>query len=251
MTALYPITDPINQDADDIISALKTRAEQIKITLDSQSLAKKISLASIKIFGLASAVTAAATVPVAALVTVTAPVMIGVTALISAVACLTLSIHFDARNPAEMILKDLWKAVFEALREGNGKKIIETAQELAKQKEKRKDAFHQCLGDMDPDFTTPFLHKTCFVGYLQMALDNVRNNEDDIAKSNAHLALSHFDSSAFSPDIERFAKSILETPQKIRAVMEACDAGNDIHALDYIISVYLYCSKTKSNNTTN
>lgn len=243
MTAIYPITDPLGNEADTIIAALKTRTEQIKIDVDSQSLLKRISLTSMKIFGLACAMTAAASVPVAAFVTLTAPAIIGVTALISAIACLALSIHFDPRSTSEMIVKDLWKGVFEALREGNGAKIIATAQELAKQKEKRAAAFNESLGGMDPTSTTPFLHKTCFVGYLQMALGNLRNGEDDIAKANAHLALSHFDSSAFPAEIERFARSIIDTPQKIRAVMEACDAGTDIHALDYIISVYLHCTK--------
>lgn len=243
MTPIYPVTVPLSKESDAIIASLKTRSEQIKLHIDSQSLQKRICLTAMRIFGLASAITAAASIPVAVLVTITAPVIIGATTLISAIACLALSIYLDPRSPAELIVRDLWKSVFEALRNGDGKIIIETVQELAKQKDKRTDAFNQCLGRMDASDTTPFFHKTCFVGYIQMALENLRNNDDDLAKSNAHLALSHFDGSAFPHEIERFAKTVFDSPQKIRSLVIECSEGTDLHALDYIVSTYLHSTK--------
>jgi len=237
MIAHFPVTEAIGKDADIIMNALNSRSEQMKSKIDSQSLFKKITIVALKALGLASGILAIASIPVTALMLATTPLTIGAIALCTAISCLALYVLLDPRSPGELIIKDQWKSVFEALRKGDGKQILETCQELAKQKEKRLASFSQCLGSLPPSETTPFFHKTCLIAYLQIAMEHLRNNEEEKAKSNAHMALSHFGASGFSNEIEKFVYIITESPKNMRALMDTHQAGEDLHALDYLISM--------------
>lgn len=237
MTLHFPITAPIGNDADIIMFALNSRSEQIKSKIDSQGLFKKITFVALKAIGLSSGVLAAASIPVTIILFTTTPLTIGAIALCASITCLALYMILDVRSPGELIIRDQWKSVFEALRKGNGKQILDTCQELAKQKEKRASSFNQCLGSLSPNETTSFFHKTCLVGYLQIAMEHLRHGEDDKAKSNAHMALSHFGASGFSKEIENFVHGITDSPKTIYNLMESCQAGEDLHALDYLIAV--------------
>ena len=238
MTPYFPITRPLNQDADIIINALNIRSEQVKTNVDSQNIIKKIFMVAIKVLGLAAGIVTLACIPVAAILFTAAPLKLGIASLSLAISCLALTLLLDPRSAGEGIIKDYWKSLCEALRTGNGHKIIETCQELAKQRETRADSFKNSLGSLSITEIDPFFHKTCLVGYLQIAIEHLKRGEEEQAKSNAHLALSHFDASGFATEIEKFVKSITESPGKMRQLMQAHPAGNDLHALDYYIAIY-------------
>lgn len=239
MTAHFPVTEPIGQDANIIMIALNSRSEQLKIDIDSQSLIKKITMTGLKILGLAAGIVTAASIPVATLMFAATPLTIGATALAVAISCLAICMLLDLRSAGELIIKDQWKALFESLRKGNGREILETCQELAKQKEKRQSAFNQCLGTLPPEETTPFFHKVCLIAYLQIALESLRQDNKEAAKSNAHLALSHFGSSGFKDEIQDFVQKILDSPKSMCRLMEDCQAGEDLHALDHLLAQHI------------
>lgn len=236
MNTYFPITEPIGKDANVIINALNSRSTQLKSTIDSQSLSKRITMTALKAIGLASTVTAIASIPVTALLFSTVPLTIGAIALCLSISCFALYMLFEPKSPRELIIRDQWKSVFQSLRNGNGKEILNTCQELAKQKEKRLSSFSQCLGSLNPSETLPFFHKTCLVGYLQMAMEHLRNHEDEKALSNAHMALSHFGASGFSNEIKKFLEIIVDSPNHMRHLIDIHQAGNDLHALDYLVA---------------
>lgn len=236
MTAYFPITDPISNDAHAIMHALNSRSEQLKSMIESQSLWKKISLEALKALGLASGIVTIASIPVSGLMFAATPITIGVVALCMTISCLALYMLVNPKSPGELIIKDQWKSVFNALRKGNGKEILETCQELARQKEKRLSSFNQCLGYVLPNEITPFFHKSCLVGHLQIAMDHLRKGEEEEAKSNAHMALSHFGGSGFSKEIKYFIDEIAESPKKMKKLIEKHQAGKDLHALDYLVA---------------
>lgn len=237
MTAHFPLTEAIGRDANLIMVALNSRSEQLKIDIDSQSLLKKITMAGLKALGLASSITAIASIPIAPLMFAAIPITIGASALCLAISCLVIVMLFDLRSPGELIIKDQWKSLFESLRKGNGNEILKTCQELAKQKEKRPSLFNQCLGLLSPHETTPFFHKVCLVAYVQIALDALRADDEETAKSNAHLALSHSGSSGFQDEIQKFVQEIIDSPKNMRQLMDTCQAGEDLHALDSLIAM--------------
>ena len=237
MSAHFPVTEAIGRDANFIMLALNIRSEQLKFDIDSQGLLKKITMTGLKVLGLTSSVVAVASIPVTALMFAATPLTIGAAALCMAISCLAIFMLLDARSPGELIIKDQWKAVFNSLRKGNGKEILETCQELARQKEKRQKLFSQCLGSLPPDETTPFFHKVCLIAYLQIALEALRTDNEETAKSNAHLALSHFGSSGFQDEIQKFVQEIIDTPKNMRQLMDTCQAGKDLHALDYLMAM--------------
>lgn len=237
MTPYFPITSPLNKDAEIIIDALTIRSEQVKANANSQNIIKKIFMVAIKVLGMAAGIVTVACIPVAAILFTAAPLKLGFANLSLAISCLALSLLLDPRSAGEGIIKDYWKSLCEALRNGNGKKIIETCQELAKQQESRADSFKNALGSLSITEINPFFHKTCLVGYLQIAMEHLKHGEEEQAKSNAHLALSHFDASGFSPEIEKFVRSITESPGKMRQFIQAHDAGNSLHALDSYVAI--------------
>lgn len=237
MNSYFPITEPIGNDANVIINALNLRSTQLKSTIDSQSLVKRITMSALKIIGLASSVTAIASIPVTFILFSTTTLTLGAIALSLSISCLSLYILMEPKSPRELIIRDQWKTVFQALRKGNGNEILETCQELAKQKEKRLSSFSQCLGSLNPAETLPFFHKTCLVGYLQITLENLKNHEDEKALSNAHMALSHFGASGFSEEIKSFLEKIIDSPNSIRHLIDLHQAGSDLHALDYLVAM--------------
>jgi hypothetical protein len=235
MNAHFPITEPINRDAEIITDALSARSQEIKKNIDSQTFLRKISLVALKIIGLASTIVTAASIPVAALTFTTTPLTIAAVAVSLAIACLALCILLDAKSPGESIVREHWKELFEALRKGDGTEIIQTCKELAKQKESRATAFAECLGKLSATEITPFFHKTCMVGHLLIAMTHLRNDEEEQVRSHTYIALSHYDSSGFSPEIERFAKSLVDSPKEIRRLIDTYCVGNDLHAMDYLL----------------
>jgi hypothetical protein len=236
MNCIFPITKPIGNDANVIINALNSRAAQLKSDIDTQSLLKKTIMVALKAIGFASTAAALASIPVTIYLFSATPLTIGVIALTLSISCLALHMLLDPKSPRELIIRDQWKSVFQSLRKGNGKEILATCQELAKQKEKRLPAFSQCLGALNPNETLPFFHKTCLTGYLQIALAHLKVHEDDQALSNAHLALSHFGASGFPNEIKKFLEKIVESPEQMRLLITAHQAGNDLHALDHLIT---------------
>ena len=235
MTAYFPITEPISHDAHSIMAALNSRSKQLKLEIDSQSIPKKITICAIKILTVTSGVLAIASMPVALIMFSAAPLTIGAISASAAICSLAFYMLLDPRSPGELILRDQWRSVFDSLRKGKGKEILETCQELARQKEKKSSSFALCLGSLPQNETTPFFHKTCLIGYLQIALEYLRNGEEEEAISHAHRALSHFGASGFSAEIKDFAQKIVESPKDVRHLMDALHIGEDLHALDYLI----------------
>lgn len=237
MNVYYPITQAIGHDADVIINSLNTRVEEIKRKLDKQSIIRKASVAALKVLGLAAGIVTVAALPVAAMTFTATPLMIAAASFALGVTCMALCILLDPRNAGESIVKDHWKALFEALRKGNGKQVIHAGRELIKQKDLRPSSYEQCLGQLHHDDLIPFFHKTSMIGYLLMALENLHQREEEKAKSNAHVALSHFDASGLPSEAELLANAITANPKEVHQLIVKNNVGRDIRALDYLITL--------------
>lgn len=238
MPNYFPITEPINTDAELIRTALITRSEQLKSMVESQGILKTVTMTGTKVFGSIAGIVAASSLPAAGIMFAAAPLAIGGIASAISISCLALYIFLDPKSPNEIYIRDLWKSVFLSLKNGNGQKILKELEELVKQKEERLQAFEQTLGGNPASNTLPFFHKIWFVAYLQIALDHLKNDELEEARSNAHLALSHFEYSKFPVEVKNFTKEITEAPQNIQFfVKENQEAGDDLHALDYFIAL--------------
>lgn len=235
MTDYFPVTKPISNAAETIIVAMNSRSYQLKSSIDSQGLFKKITMMALKALGLAGGVIAVASPAVAALMFAVTPLIIGGITLVIAISCLALSVLMDPRSPAELRVKDLWSSLFEALRKGNGKKILEACKELSAQKEMRPLGFTQCLGTLSLEETAPFFHKTWLLGHLQVALEHLRNNDPIETRSSAHMALSHFDASGFSQEIKDFVQCIADSPVDMQEFMATHPVRSDLHGLDYLV----------------
>lgn len=236
MPDYFPITEPINNDAELIRIALISRAEQLKSMVDSQGLFKTITMLAAKIIGSLAGIVAAGSLPAAGIMFSAAPLTIGGIASAISVSCLALYIFLDPKSPSEVYIRELWKTVFISLRDGKGKEILEALKELVKQKEERLHAFEQTLGGNPAQDTMPFFHKTWLVAYLQISLEHLRNSEPEQARSNAHLALSHFEFSQFSPEIKHFIQEIADSPKDMQLfAKENEEAGDDLLALDYLV----------------
>jgi hypothetical protein len=235
MNVHFPTARAIRQDADIIIASLNERTKEIKKNVDSQGVIKKIVLRASKILGLASGVMAVAAVTASLLTFSVTPLMIAMAATALAITCFGISILQDPRNASESLIKDQWKALLESLRQDLGEDIIKRGHDLLKQKEQHAAAYAQCIGKLDPEALTPFFHKTCVVGYLLIALESLHQKEEEKAKSNAHLALSHFDSSSFPPEIEQLALWMTNNPKELISLIEKHHVGHGVPALDYLI----------------
>lgn len=238
MTAyFFPLRAALTQDAGTVMRALDGRSAQIKSNIDSQSLFRKGTVLAVKSLGITSGVGAIASVPTAISLLSIAPLTIGAASLCTAMTCLAVHIFLSPRSDAEQIVKNKWKAVFEALRKGDGQQILDSGTDLAKQEKERPSAFKQCIGSLSPQEITPFLHKVRVIGFLQIAMGHLRQGEERLAKENAYYALANFDDSGFPKEIESFIRWMIDTPKGIRQLMGAHQAGNDLHALDYLMAV--------------
>lgn len=228
MYASFPVTGPIGNDANIVIQALNARSAQLKSL--NENIFRKITMTALKAIGLTAIITALASIPISLSISALATGL--------SISCLVLYLLLDPKSTRELIIREQWKSLFQSLRKGNGKEILETYQELAKQKEKRLPIFTQTLGSLNSNDTLPFFHKTCLVGYLQIALEKLKNYEDQQALSHAHMALSHFGESGFPFEIKKFLEEITESPADIRQFIKAQQSGNDLHALDDLIAKF-------------
>lgn len=238
MTAeFFPFRTAITQDVNVVMNALDQRTAQINLDIDSQGFFRKFTMLAAKSLGLASGIVSFASVPTAISMLSLAPLTFGAASLCTAMTCLAAHILLSPRSDAEQIVKNKWKAVFEALRKGDGQQILNSGTELAKQEKERPSGFYQCIGSLSPQQITPFLHKIRVIGFLQIAIGYLRNGEDKLAKENAYYALANFDDSGFPKEIESFIRGMIDTPKSMRQFMESHQAGNDLHALNYLIAV--------------
>lgn len=235
MNVHFPTAIAITKDADIIIASLNERTKEIKKNVDSQGITKKIVLEASKIFGLAAGVVSVAAVAASLITFTITPLLIAMAATAVAITCFTISILQDPRNASESLIKDQWKALLESLRQSCGEDILKRGQDLLKQKEQHTAAYDQCIGKLDSEALTPFFHKTCLIGYLLIALDSLHRNEEEKAKSNAHLALSHFDSSGFPPEIEQIALCMTNNPKELAQLIDKHHVGRGVPALDHLI----------------
>lgn len=236
MTTFFPLREAIAKDASVVMRALDARSKQIKSNIDSQSLFRRLSMLAVRSLGLTSGVVTIASVPAAVSMFSVAPLTLGAASLCTGMTCLAMHIFLSPRSDAELIVKNKWKAVFEALRRGDGKLILSSGTELAKQEKARQSAFSQCIEPLPTHAAIPFLHKIRVVGFLQIAMNHLRNGEDKLAKENAYYALANFDDSGFPKDVESFIRGIADSPKNMRLLMETHPAGDDLHALDYLIA---------------
>ena len=153
-----------------------------------------------------------------------------------AITCLGLGIFFDPRSPGESIVKDRWKDLFEALGKGTGQEIIEKCTLLTQQKEQRQGHYEKCLGELKPEDIAPFFHKTFMVAHLLVAMESLEKGDAEKVKSHAYTALSHYEMSNFAPELERFAKAIIDSPAEIRRMMDKYQIVSNIHSLDFLVS---------------
>lgn len=236
MNTYFPITTALNRDSEVIINALTNRSAEIKAS--SQNLTRRVSVLALQMIGLAAAIVTVACLPTAAILfTVTVlPLKIAAISFVLAITGLGLSILFSPSSPGETIIKNQWKALFAALRQGDGQLILHTCRELAAQKQKRRDSFNSCLGPLPPDETTPFFHKTCLVGYLLIAMQHLRKGDREQSNTSAHSALSHFQQSGFPEEVRRFIKSYMDAPQTMQQHLKLHQHSQyPLHALDRIL----------------
>jgi hypothetical protein len=232
----FPLTHQIRHEADKVITALNARSKELRDSIDSQDLFKQMSLVILKTLSLEGAVVTAACIPVAIITFTATPLIIAAMSLTTAITCLALSIFFDPRDPGESIVKDQWKALFTSLQVGNGAEIIQVCQELAaKQNERHSTSFVRSLGGLQPIEVTPFFHKICMAGYLLIALEGLKKNDEEQAKTFANFALSHFDQSDLPKEVEMYAKEIIDNPDEIRRFLQAKQIEPNLRNLDYIL----------------
>jgi hypothetical protein len=231
----FPVTHPIRCEADAINTALDLRTEEIKNRIRSQSLIGRVSIIALKIIGLAASLVTIASVPLAAFLFVAKPLVIAAAAFALAITCLGLGMLLDPRSTAESIVKDHWKTLFEALCKGNGPEIIDKCTQLAQKKELRPGPYEKCLGGLNPAEVDPFFHKTCMVGNLLIAMELLEKNDHEGAKSHANMALSHYETSNFSLELERFGKAIIDNPEDILRLMKKHQISCNTHSLDVLI----------------
>lgn len=239
---LLPITQPISNDTQMIIYAIDSRSDEIKKFNNSQNIIKRIIIAALPVIGLAAALVSIGSIPVAVILfTATMmPLAIAGINLGIALTCLTLSIVLNPTSPGETIIRKQWKDLFSALRKGDGELIIETCQELAKQKDGRKDSFKRCLGTLPADETTPFFHKICFVGYLLIAMQSQLKGDSEQSSFMVQKALPHFDGSGFSAEVMTFAKLMMDNPQDVQSLIELhSHSESRLHALDHMLVKHL------------
>lgn len=218
----FPLTYQIRAEAGRLISALDSRSRELKHTIETQPLAKQISIVVLKTLGLEGAMVTAAALPVAVITFTAAPLIVAAISLATAITCLAISIFLDPRSHGESNVKDQWKALFKALQSGDGKTIIQICQQLARQSEQQhSSSFVHCLGGMQAVEVAPFFHKICMAGYLLIAFEELKKGQDEEAKSYANRALSHFDQSHLPKEIETCAKEIADNPQEIRRLMDS------------------------------
>lgn len=236
MMVYFPLRDALQHDFDLIEGALTKRSEQIKAKNDSQGLLKKIARVALHVFGLMAAVVSLACIPATIFVFSGTLPTLGAISFVLSITCLVLHKLLTPRSDGEQIISNQWKTVFEALREGKGRRILDTCQELAKQKEKRQLDFARCIQPLPPDETTPFLQKICVIGYLLIAVHHLREGKEDQAKSHAYMALSHFGDSGFSKEIERFLQEVAGSPASIRKLIGTYKGGEDVFSLDRLVA---------------
>lgn len=245
LSSHFPVTGAIRRDADIILTALNNRAEVIKIHVQNQGIFKKATIAAIKILGIAAAILTIATIPAAAILLNATPLTIGAVSLTIAISSLALYILTEPRSPGELIVKEHWKHLFEALRLGEGHNIIKNCQELFKQKDQRKSHFIRCLGTLPPEDVDAFFHKASLIGHLQISLNHLRCGEIEQAKSRAHLALSHFEMSHFPVIIRQFALMITDNPHEMQQFIQKNHASQHLHSLDFYIKTIFNTSKNR------
>lgn len=237
MKTYFPITHAISRDAEIITHALDKRAEEIK-NINSQSLCRRLTILALQVIGLAAGLLTLACLPLAAIMfTITAfPLKVAGISLILALTCLGLGILLSPTTPGEIIIKNKWRGLFSSLRQGDGALIIQSCQELAIQKEQRRDSFNRCLGPLSPDETSPFFHKACLVGYLLLAIQHLRRGEKEQANSKAQSALSHFPGSEFPDEVRHFVKRFGEAPQSMMQDLTTFHSSQyPLHSLDQIL----------------
>jgi hypothetical protein len=232
---IFPLTYQIRQESDKLLTALQTRSAEIRKHIEAQPLTKQISLICIRTIGLESAFVTVACLPVALLTFTAAPLAIAGVSLATAITCLALHLFFDPISPGESIVKDQWKALFEALQHGNGKQIVQICQALARQDKQRSAAFVKCLGGLQPMEVTPFFHKVCMAGYLLIAFEELQKNEEEQAKNYANKALSHYDQSNLPKEVELCAKEIADNPKEIRRLLQQQEAVPTLKNLDQLL----------------
>lgn len=232
----FPITSALSRDSELIIDALNTRSQEIKTA--SQNQLRRISILALQLIGMAAAVLTLASLPVAVIMfTATIfPVKVAAISFSLSLIALGLSVLLSPTGPGETIIKNLWKSLFFALRQGDGALILRISQELEVQKQHRRDSFKSCLGPLPPETAIPFFNKSRLVGYLLIALQHQRKGDRDQAITNAQNALSYFDQSGFPEDVKRFIKICLDNPHSMQQLLKLHHHSQyPIHALDTIL----------------
>lgn len=240
MIANFPITSPIGSDADIIMAALNARTEALKSEIDSQSLVTKIMMSALKAIGCASAIVSVASIPAAAVMFTAGAVGIGALALTLSILCLGVYILLDPKSPEELVVREQWQLLFQSLRKGDGKEILDACQKLVEQKQKHLKPFKACLGLLEADDTAAFFHKACLAGYLQIAVKHLKNRDYAEARANGFMALSHFERSGFSDEVKDFLNEIIEFHGNVQYFFGEFDTEEDscvdLHILDYLVS---------------
>jgi len=229
------ITTALVCDSEKIISVLDARALEVKKKVDNQSLIKRISVIAEYVFFRVACIVALACLPLTALtLSVVTPLSIAAVSVVLVVACQGFSWLIQERNPDEMIVRERWKALFIALRTGQGAKIVQTCEKLYAQKTTHKTAYNDCLGNLVP-LEEPFLFKTSVIGHLLLALEYLEKKDFAKATTCADKSLKYFINSGFEPNIkiEGFIDAIIKKPDEIRTLMQDYPAEVRLETLDH------------------
>lgn len=235
MNTYFPITSALNQEATSIHTALDKRALALKNKVDGQNVIKRICLAAFKMLSLATCLIAIASIPVAVVTLTAAPLTIAAAGFAISISLLALSIILDPRSAGETIIKDQWKALFSALRQGSGTEIVNTSQALAKQKRHRAAAYQKCVGELPMESLTSFFHKTRLIGHLLSSIEHLAQSNIPLTRQSAQSALTDFEQSGFSHPVKLFIQTLIERPIEIYDLNASLTATPGIHKLDYMI----------------
>ena len=236
MSEYFPILDSVRHDSDLIINALNKRTEEVRSEFKNQGFLRKITNTALRLFGLISIFASFAALPAAAITFSVSYLIQAAIGFCVGVTSLAIYVLMNSRSPDEAIIKDCWKGLFDALRNGNGDEILDAAQALFNQKKRLPQVFDKCMYDLKADDLTPFFHKMCAIAFMLKAIGNVRAENETALQTNAHKAFIHFEPSGLPKRFGDIVQLLMQNHENIRQLILQKQIGDrDIRSIDYLI----------------
>ncbi len=234
MNIEFPISHGISQDAASILEAIDRRSREIKKISDSLGIIYQIGVMILNkvavVLGLVAVAGCAVSIAMINLI----PLKIAALSAVLAISCAALGALIHPHSSGESFIRNNWQLLCRALRDGDGEGIIKSCQELAEQKNVRKNNFNDCLGNYDSQKVTVFFYKAMLIGYFLLAVQAINDQRDEDSSANAKQALHFFDSSGFPEEVKKCLKNLETAPEDIRNLLKLSNTKNRLYALDFL-----------------